>query len=82
MAAVKRNGHVHLCTSAYGIYTQATAFQGTVTSNYEEMLPHPLFMPGLEALLCATLGPQPSSEGSMSGVLQTRVAGADGGSAG
>lgn len=65
-------------TSAYGIDIQATAFQGPATSNHEEMLLHLLFRPGLEVLLCATLGPQPSSEGSMSGVLQTRVVGTDG----
>lgn len=69
-------------TYAYGIDIQATAFQGPVTSNHEEMLPHPLFRPGLDVLLCATLGPQPRSECSMSGVLQTHVVGTDGGSAG
>lgn len=69
-------------TSAYGIDIQAAAFLGPITSNHEEMLLHPFFRPGFEVLLCATLGPQPSSEGSMSGVLQTGVVGTDGGSAG
>lgn len=41
------------------------AFQSTVSSNYEEI--QPLFMPGLEVLLCAILGLQPSSESSISG---------------
>lgn len=51
------------CISAYVIYTQDTAFQGTITSNYAGCC-CTLLMPGLGVLLCAILAPQPSSEGS------------------
>lgn len=59
---------------AYVIYTRDTAVQSTVGSNYEEM--QPLFIPGLGVLLCAILGPQPSSEGSGSAdILQVWLGG-------
>lgn len=42
--------------SAYAIYTQDMALQGTVSSSSEETLLQPLSMPGLGALLlCAVL---------------------------